>query len=237
MAELTRGGVVLPPPVQYRVRPDPVQNRVKGFFWKAKGYLVLFFDIHKNYLTAQETSQIPVWLYQTPFLPWNKNHSSNDCTFCCIVGNEFLFFRETFFRNLKIVDWYTFGFMNWFAVVINIILKSLLNIAFHETYIWPFLWPQGFLIESSCIFIFFDMTSDTYSGSYDLRQKAKLSQAVLYLTIQVPRYSAIVSTVLLPLHWQQVSLPDVSPNFLAFSKTKELWFKNSINFILYWVSQ
>ena len=79
------------------------------------------------------------------------------------------YFRETFFRNLKIVDWYTFGSMNWFAVDINITLKSLLNMTFHETYMWLFLWPQEFfLIESSCKFIFFHMTSDTFSGSYDL---------------------------------------------------------------------
>ena len=29
MAELTRGGFFAPPHIQYRVRPDPVQNRVK----------------------------------------------------------------------------------------------------------------------------------------------------------------------------------------------------------------
>ena len=43
-----------------------------------------------------------------------------------------MFFRETFFTNLKIADKYTFGSMNWFAVDIN--LKSLLNMTFHETY-------------------------------------------------------------------------------------------------------
>ena len=45
-----------------------------------------------------------------------------------------VFSRETFFRNLKIVDWYTFGSMNWFAVDKDITLKSLLNMTFHETY-------------------------------------------------------------------------------------------------------
>ena len=78
------------------------------------------------------------------------------------------YFRETFFRNFRIVD--TFGSMNWFAVDINITLKSLLNMTFHETYMWLFLWPQEFfLVESCCKFIFFHMTSDTYIGSYDLR--------------------------------------------------------------------
>ena len=43
--------------------------------------------------------------------------------------------------------------------------------------------------------------------------KDKLSQCI----IQVPRHSAIISTVL-----QQVSLLEVSPIFLPFSKTKEL---------------
>ena len=128
--------------------------------------------------------------------------------------------------------------MNWFAVDMNSTLKSLLNMTFHETYMWPFHWPQEFLIESSCKVIFFHMTSNTYSGSYDLGHFSwKLVWKpnwvkVLYLIIQVPRYSAIVSTVLLPLYWWQVSLLEVSPNFLPFSKTKELWFKNSINFIL-----
>ena len=60
--------------------------------------------------------------------------------------------------------------MNWFAVDINIALKSLLDMTFHETYMWLFLWPQEFfLIESSCKFIIFHMTSDTFSGSYHLR--------------------------------------------------------------------
>ena len=141
---------------------------LKGFF-----FVLLFYNIHESYCTyCQEISKILVWLYQTPFVPWNKNHSSIYCTFCCIIGNEFLFvffyFRETFFRNFKIVDW--FGSMNWFSVVINITSKSLLNMTFHETYIWLFLWPQEFfLFESSCKFIFFRMTSDTYIGSYDLR--------------------------------------------------------------------
>ena len=78
------------------------------------------------------------------------------------------------------------------------------------------------------------------SGSDDLRHFNwkvvwKLNWVkVLYLTTQVPRYSAIVTTVLLTLYWQQVSLQfEVSPNFLAFRKTKDLWFKNSITFILY----
>ena len=128
--------------------------------------------------------------------------------------------------------------MNWFAADIKIILKSLLNMTFHKTYMWPFLWPQEFFIELSCKCIFFHTTSDSYSGSYDRRHfnwkvvwKPNRVK-VLHLIIQVPRYSAIVSTVLLLPYWQQVSLLEVSPNFLPFSKTKEIWFRYSINFIL-----
>ena len=120
-----------------------------------------------------------------------SGNSTNSClalsnSFCVLKHKSFIsllhfllyywkwvsvfYFRETFFRNLKIVDWYTFGSINWFAVDINITLKSLLNMTFHETYMWLFLWPQKFfLIESSCKFIFFHMNSDTFTGSYDLR--------------------------------------------------------------------
>ena len=72
---------------------DFIKIFLKGFFWQVKGYLVLFYDIHKKYCTyCQEIPQIPVKLYQTPFVSWNINHSSVYCTFCCIIGNEFLFF-------------------------------------------------------------------------------------------------------------------------------------------------
>ena len=56
----------------------------------------------------------------------------------------------------------------------------------------------------------FSIWLPTHSGSYDLRHfnwkvvwKPNWVK-VLYLTIQVPRYSAIVSTVPLPLYWQQL---------------------------------
>ena len=181
----------------------------------------------------------PCLALSNSFCALNKNHSSIYCTFCCIVGNVFLFFfGETFFRNLKIVEQYTFGFMTGFAIDTKITLKSLLNMTFHETYMWPVLWPQEFLIESSCKFISFHVTSDTNSGSYDLRHfnwkvvwKPNWVK-VFYHIVQVPRYSAIVSTVLLPLYWEQVSLLEVLLNFLPFSKTTEFWFKNSVNFIL-----
>ena len=80
------------------------------------------------------------------------------------------------------------------------------------------------------------MTSNI--GSYDLRHfiwkvvwKPNWVN-VLYLIIQVPRYSTIVSTVL-----QQVSLLEVSPIFLPFSKTKELWFMNKTFQIRFGVSR
>ena len=214
---------------------------LKGFFWQAKGYFVLFFDIHKNYLIAHIARKFHKSLFGfIKLLLWLETRIIHQfiALFAVLLEMSFCLFRETSFRNLKIVDQYTFGPMNWFAVDIKIPLKSLLNMTFHETYMWPFLWPQEFLIESSCkLFIFFHMTSDTNSGSYDMRHfnwkvvwKPNWVK-VLYLTIQVPRYSAIVSTVLLALYWQQVSLLEVSPNFLLFSKTTELWFKNSINFI------
>ena len=121
-----------------------------------------------------------------------SGNSTNSClalsnSFCVLKHKSFIsllhfllyywkrvsvfYFRETFFRNLKLLTGvYTFGSMNWFAVDINITLKPLLNMTFHETYIWLFLWPQEFfLIESSCKFIVFHVTSDTFSGSYDLR--------------------------------------------------------------------
>ena len=83
------------------------------------------------------------------------------------------------------------------------------------------------LIESSCKFIFFHMTSDTFSGSYDLRHfNWKVVWKTNWVNVLYSRHSAIISTVL-----QQVSLLEVSPIFLPFSKTKELWLKNSINFI------
>ena len=152
---------------------DFIKIFLKGFFWQVKGYLVLFYDIHKKILYIL------------------SGNSTNSClalsnSFCVLKHKSFIsllhfllyywkwvsvfYFRETFFRNLKIVDWYTFGSMNWFAVDLNITLKSLLNMTFHETYMWLFLWPQElFLIEWSCKFIFFHMTSHTFSGSYDLR--------------------------------------------------------------------
>ena len=39
-----------------------------------------------------------------------------EMSFCCFFV---LFFREIFFKNLKIVDQYTSGSMNWFAVDIE----------------------------------------------------------------------------------------------------------------------
>ena len=94
------------------------------------------------------------------------------------------YFRETFFRNLKIVDWYTFGSMNWFAVDMNITLKSLLNMTFHETYKWLFLWPKEFfLIDSSCKFIFFHMTSSDHKNSSWSNQAVNSSFSIWLLDL------------------------------------------------------
>ena len=102
-----------------------------------KGYLVLFYDIHKNYLTANIVSKFHKFLFGfiKLFLCLETRIIHQFIAlFAVLMEMSFNFFRETFFRNLKIVDWYTFGPMNWFAVDINITLKSLLNMTFHETY-------------------------------------------------------------------------------------------------------
>ena len=181
-----------------------------------------------------------------------SGNSTNSClalsnSFCVLKHKSFIsllhfllyywkwvsvfYFRETFFRNLKIVDWYTFGSMNWFAVDMNITLKSLLNMTFHETYMWLFLWPQEFfLIESSCKFIFFHMTCDTFSGSYDLRH---FNWKVVWKPNWADALYKSQDTVLLyQLCCSRLVYFRCHLFFLPFRKTEKLWLKNSINFIL-----
>ena len=69
-----------------------------------KGYPVPFYDIHKNYLTAHIVRKFHKFLFGfielILCLETRIIHQLIYCTFCCIVGNEFLFFLER--HSLKI---------------------------------------------------------------------------------------------------------------------------------------
>ena len=72
MAELTRGAFL--PPVQYRVRPDPVQNRVKGSCRKENGetliYLFAWCPVTK-YLWNRSKAWLSTAINLPEFSLWN----------------------------------------------------------------------------------------------------------------------------------------------------------------------
>ena len=80
---------------------------LKNFFWQAKGYLVLCFNIHKNYLTTHIVRKFHKFLFGfIKLLLCLETRIIHQfiALFAVLLEMKFCFFRETFFRNLKIVD-------------------------------------------------------------------------------------------------------------------------------------
>ena len=92
MAELTRGGFFAPPPVQYRVRPDPVQNRVK---------LSLFAD-YTTYFVKHEAAAKELKKLFNDFAKFSSLRINSDKTEVCGIGVKKVDARAL--SGFKVVD-------------------------------------------------------------------------------------------------------------------------------------
>ena len=82
MAELTQGGAFLPPPIQYRVCPDPVQNRVN---FKMSLVLLCCVALHCTCSSRALLTYLPVALLCCIALHLGFDSKMSLVLLCCVV--------------------------------------------------------------------------------------------------------------------------------------------------------